>query len=74
MRHVRQYIKYHRGSRVVKVSGRGLPCHEFQPKTTKEPPCRTAMLVKLESSNVLPLVWWGIQERGGASSGVIHIT
>ncbi|GFX77653.1 hypothetical protein TNCV_1105701 [Trichonephila clavipes] len=49
-----------RGSPVVKVSDRGWPCHEFEPSTTKDPPCRGAMHVKsIESSNVLPLVWWG---------------
>ncbi|GFV52896.1 hypothetical protein TNCV_2875641 [Trichonephila clavipes] len=35
-----------RGSRVVWVSDRGLPCHEFEPSTTKDPPCRAAMHVK----------------------------
>ncbi|GFW22329.1 hypothetical protein TNCV_1430831 [Trichonephila clavipes] len=25
---------------------RGLPCHEFEPSTTKYPPCRVAMHVK----------------------------
>ncbi|GFT64917.1 hypothetical protein TNCV_274591 [Trichonephila clavipes] len=35
---------------------RGLPCHEFEPSTTKDPPCRAAMHVKsVESGNVLPL-------------------
>ncbi|GFX06926.1 hypothetical protein TNCV_1202411 [Trichonephila clavipes] len=28
------------------VSDRGLPCHEFEPSTTKDPPCRAAMHVK----------------------------
>ncbi|GFS55298.1 hypothetical protein TNCV_1626371 [Trichonephila clavipes] len=37
---------YGRGSRVVKVSGRGWPCHEFELNTTKDPPCREAMHVK----------------------------
>ncbi|GFS96240.1 transposon Tf2-9 polyprotein [Trichonephila clavipes] len=42
-----------RGIRVVKVSGRGWPCHEFDPSTTKDPPCRAVMHVKsVESSNV----------------------
>ncbi|GFX03721.1 hypothetical protein TNCV_2112931 [Trichonephila clavipes] len=27
-------------------SHRGLPCHEFEPSTTKEAPCRAAMHVK----------------------------
>ncbi|GFV94569.1 hypothetical protein TNCV_3826361 [Trichonephila clavipes] len=45
-------------SKVVKVSDRGLPCHEFEPSTTKDPPCRGAMHVtSVESSNVLPLMW-----------------
>ncbi|GFW29503.1 hypothetical protein TNCV_744451 [Trichonephila clavipes] len=52
------------GSRVVKVSDRGWPCHEFEPSTTKVPPCRGAMYVKsVESSNVLLLVWCGSWER-----------
>ncbi|GFV57032.1 hypothetical protein TNCV_2931551 [Trichonephila clavipes] len=29
-----------RGRRVVKVSDRGLNCHEFEPSTTKDPPYR----------------------------------
>ncbi|GFU74634.1 hypothetical protein TNCV_4629051 [Trichonephila clavipes] len=33
-------------------------CHEFEPSTTKDPPCRGVMHVKsIESSNVLPLLW-----------------
>ncbi|GFV36670.1 hypothetical protein TNCV_1033461 [Trichonephila clavipes] len=41
-------IRHHRGrgSRVVKVSDRGLPCHEFEPSTTKDPPCRATMHIK----------------------------
>ncbi|GFX77681.1 hypothetical protein TNCV_1105981 [Trichonephila clavipes] len=46
------------GNRVVKVSDRGWPCHEFEPSTTKDRPCMGALHVKsVESSNVLPLVW-----------------
>ncbi|GFW54816.1 hypothetical protein TNCV_2654561 [Trichonephila clavipes] len=29
-----------------RVSDRGLPCHEFKPSTTKDPPCRAAMHAK----------------------------
>ncbi|GFT08671.1 hypothetical protein TNCV_662381 [Trichonephila clavipes] len=36
----------HCGSRVVKVSDCGLSCHEFEPSTTKDLPCRAAMHVK----------------------------
>ncbi|GFW74897.1 hypothetical protein TNCV_2677651 [Trichonephila clavipes] len=35
-----------RGTRVVQVSDRGLPCHEFEPNTTEDPPCRAVMHVK----------------------------
>ncbi|GFV42200.1 hypothetical protein TNCV_3164311 [Trichonephila clavipes] len=43
-------------SRVVKVLDRGWPCHEFEPSTTKDPPCRAVVHVKsVESSNALPL-------------------
>ncbi|GFU69900.1 hypothetical protein TNCV_2470031 [Trichonephila clavipes] len=31
-----------RGSRVLWVSDRGLPCHEFEPSTTKDPPYKLA--------------------------------
>ncbi|GFU46213.1 hypothetical protein TNCV_2155491 [Trichonephila clavipes] len=39
-------VRNGRGSRVVKVTDSGLPCHEFEPSTTKDPPCRAAMHVK----------------------------
>ncbi|GFW75603.1 DUF4817 domain-containing protein [Trichonephila clavipes] len=45
------------GSRVDKVSDRGLPCRKFEASTTKDPPCRSAMKVKsVENSNILPLI------------------
>ncbi|GFV21618.1 hypothetical protein TNCV_3337191 [Trichonephila clavipes] len=50
------------GSRMVKVSDRGWPCHEFElgQVQAKDPPCRGAMHVKsVESSSVLPLVCCG---------------
>ncbi|GFU69747.1 uncharacterized protein TNCV_1221351 [Trichonephila clavipes] len=30
----------------LEVSDRGLPCHEFEPSTSKDPPCRAVMHVK----------------------------
>ncbi|GFY32578.1 hypothetical protein TNCV_673331 [Trichonephila clavipes] len=46
-------------------------CHEFEPSTTKDPPCWGAMHVKsVESSNVL----CGVVARRGGSSGVVLIT
>ncbi|GFW33668.1 ATP-dependent DNA helicase [Trichonephila clavipes] len=38
-----------RGSQVVLVSDRGLPCHEFEPSTTKDPPsgCGKTFVIKL---------------------------
>ncbi|GFV66813.1 hypothetical protein TNCV_1780301 [Trichonephila clavipes] len=54
------FMQFGRGSRVVYVSDRGLPCHEFEPSTTEDPPCRAAMHVKsVKSRIVLPLVWCG---------------
>ncbi|GFX16036.1 uncharacterized protein TNCV_4702951 [Trichonephila clavipes] len=38
------------GNQMVKVSDRGRPCHEFEPSTTKDPPCRAAMHVKSDES------------------------
>ncbi|GFS61238.1 hypothetical protein TNCV_3104851 [Trichonephila clavipes] len=35
-------------------------CHEFDPSTAKDPPCRRTMHdISADSSNVLPLVWLG---------------
>ncbi|GFS57205.1 uncharacterized protein TNCV_491201 [Trichonephila clavipes] len=49
-----------------KKSDRGLACHEFEPSTTKDPPCRAGMHIKsVEISNVLPLVWCGVVVRRG---------
>ncbi|GFX73728.1 hypothetical protein TNCV_4290441 [Trichonephila clavipes] len=51
-----------RGRREVKVSDHYWSCHEFEPSTTKDPPCGGVMHVKsVDSSNVLPLV----VKRGG---------
>ncbi|GFU57964.1 hypothetical protein TNCV_5083241 [Trichonephila clavipes] len=63
------------GSHVVKVLDRGWPCHEFEPSTAKEPPCRGTMYVKsVESSNASSrgAVWYLGEEE--ASSGVAHVT
>ncbi|GFV14318.1 hypothetical protein TNCV_807501 [Trichonephila clavipes] len=35
-----QFLSHGCDSRVVKVSDRGWPCHELEPCTTKDPPCR----------------------------------
>ncbi|GFY04429.1 uncharacterized protein TNCV_4415171 [Trichonephila clavipes] len=56
-----------RGSLVVKVTDSWSTCHEFEPNTAEDPPCRGAMHVKsVESSNVLPFVWCGVVVRRGA--------
>ncbi|GFV71081.1 hypothetical protein TNCV_1662391 [Trichonephila clavipes] len=63
------------GSQVVKVSDRGGPCHEFEPSTTKDPPCRGAMHVKsVETSKKSFRRCGAIVRRGGASSIVVHVT
>ncbi|GFV91575.1 hypothetical protein TNCV_770411 [Trichonephila clavipes] len=54
------------------VSDRGLPCHEFEPSTTKDPPCRVAMRVKSVELKRPPV--GVVVRRGGASSGVVHVT
>ncbi|GFY17072.1 hypothetical protein TNCV_1088481 [Trichonephila clavipes] len=48
-----------RGSRMVEVSDRGQPCHEFEPSTTKDPLRRAAMHVKYVESETTPVsvVW-----------------
>ncbi|GFV66828.1 hypothetical protein TNCV_2901851 [Trichonephila clavipes] len=50
-------------------------CHEFEPSTTKDPPCRGEMHVKsVESSNVLLLQWFGSEKRPAqvSSSSLEH--
>ncbi|GFW46459.1 hypothetical protein TNCV_4811471 [Trichonephila clavipes] len=48
------------GSPMVKVTDSWVVCHEFESSTTEDSPCREAMRVtSVESSNVLPLVWYG---------------
>ncbi|GFV19138.1 hypothetical protein TNCV_3223561 [Trichonephila clavipes] len=43
-----------RGSLVVKVTDSWPACHQFQPSTAEDPPCRGAMHVKsVKSSNIL---------------------
>ncbi|GFW26961.1 phosphatase and actin regulator 2 [Trichonephila clavipes] len=47
-----------RSNLVVKVTDSWLTCHEFEPCTTEELPCRGAMHIEsVKSSNILPLVW-----------------
>ncbi|GFX99855.1 uncharacterized protein TNCV_258921 [Trichonephila clavipes] len=57
-------VKGH-GSLVVKVTDSVPACHEFEPSTDEDPPCRETMHVKsVQSSNVLP--WCGaVVRRGG---------
>ncbi|GFY03400.1 hypothetical protein TNCV_1173581 [Trichonephila clavipes] len=61
-----------RGSLVVKVTDSWPACHEFEPITTADPPCRGAMHIKsVESSHVLPLLWYlgeGVSAQVSASS------
>ncbi|GFV99357.1 hypothetical protein TNCV_1513291 [Trichonephila clavipes] len=63
-----------RSSRVVKVSDRGWPCHEFEPvplKTRRVGQRCTLNLSRVQTSSR----WCGVVvRRGGASSGVVHVT
>ncbi|GFX17928.1 hypothetical protein TNCV_2293761 [Trichonephila clavipes] len=46
----------------------------FEPSTTKDPPCRAAMHVKSVEAETSSR-WCGVVvRRGGASSGVVHVT
>ncbi|GFU83585.1 hypothetical protein TNCV_4069761 [Trichonephila clavipes] len=62
-----------RGSLVVKVTDSCPPCHEFDPRTAKDPPCRGAMHVNCRELK-LPLVgvvWYlgyGVPTQVSASS------
>ncbi|GFT51213.1 hypothetical protein TNCV_5036481 [Trichonephila clavipes] len=62
-----------RGSLVVKVTDSWPPCHEFDPRTAKDPPCRGAMHVNCRELK-LPLVgvvWYlgyGVPTQVSASS------
>ncbi|GFY08743.1 hypothetical protein TNCV_5006561 [Trichonephila clavipes] len=48
---------------------RGLPCHESEPSTTEDPPCRGVKHAKSdESSNVLPLVRRGVPAQVSSTS------
>ncbi|GFX40666.1 hypothetical protein TNCV_1217891 [Trichonephila clavipes] len=49
------------GSLVVKVTDWWSVCHEFQPSTAEDPPCRGTMHVK--SAIVPPMMRWGSLER-----------
>ncbi|GFT19474.1 hypothetical protein TNCV_2533781 [Trichonephila clavipes] len=49
-------------------------CHEFEPSTTKDPPCRGKVPVKsIESSSVLLLEWCGAK-RGQLKYRPRHLT
>ncbi|GFX73498.1 hypothetical protein TNCV_3403091 [Trichonephila clavipes] len=63
-----------RGSRVVKVSDRDWPCHEFKPSTIKDPRVEERCTLNL-SRAATSYHWCGVAvRRGGTSSGVDHVT
>ncbi|GFT37017.1 uncharacterized protein TNCV_175361 [Trichonephila clavipes] len=63
-----------RGSRVVLASDRGWLCHEFEPSTTKDPRVGQRCTLNLSRSETSSR-WCGVVvRRGGASSGVVHVT
>ncbi|GFV46204.1 uncharacterized protein TNCV_2390841 [Trichonephila clavipes] len=62
------------GSRVVKVSDRGWPCHEFEPITTKDRRVGERCTLNLSRAQTSTR-WCGVVvRRGGSSSGVVHVT
>ncbi|GFT79922.1 hypothetical protein TNCV_4598241 [Trichonephila clavipes] len=60
------------GSRVVLVSDRGLPCHKFEPSTTKDPSCRERCMLNLSRAQTSSR-WCGVVVRksGGSSEGLL---
>ncbi|GFU54124.1 hypothetical protein TNCV_109491 [Trichonephila clavipes] len=63
-----------RGSREVQVSDRGLPCHEFEPSTTKTRRVGQRCTLNLSRGETSSR-WCGVEvRRGGASPGVVHVT
>ncbi|GFT62119.1 hypothetical protein TNCV_3812701 [Trichonephila clavipes] len=58
--------------RMPKVSDRGLPCHKFEPSTTKDPPCKAAMhnLLRAETSSR----WCGVVVRRGGVPAQVSST
>ncbi|GFW52798.1 hypothetical protein TNCV_2393771 [Trichonephila clavipes] len=57
-----------RGSRVVWVSDRGLPCHEFEPSTTKDPPSKG----KNQHKEMKMSLWKGSEPSGEKVSATLY--
>ncbi|GFV66078.1 uncharacterized protein TNCV_2891481 [Trichonephila clavipes] len=69
-RYVNERLWYPSGQGI----GSWLACHEFEPSTTKDPPCRGEMHVKsAKSSNVLPLAW-SLRDGSQLGSPPRHLT
>ncbi|GFY22051.1 hypothetical protein TNCV_3296951 [Trichonephila clavipes] len=51
-----------------------LACHEFEPSTTEDPPCKGAMYVKSAMSSQTSCRCCGVVVKRGDSSGVVHVT
>ncbi|GFW33152.1 hypothetical protein TNCV_2110801 [Trichonephila clavipes] len=63
-----------RGSLVVKITDSWSACHELEPSTAKDPPCRGATHVKSVEGQTSSR-WCGVEvRRESAGSGVIFVT
>ncbi|GFV37515.1 uncharacterized protein TNCV_127261 [Trichonephila clavipes] len=66
LKHAKEALSGVRGSQVVKLTDSWPACHEFEPSTTEDQPCRVAMYVKsVKSSNVLFRWWCGMEVKRG---------
>ncbi|GFT46102.1 hypothetical protein TNCV_2812171 [Trichonephila clavipes] len=59
------------GCQVVKVTDSRPACHEFEPSTAEDPPCRERCALNLPRAQTSSR-WCGVVVRRGASSG--HLT
>ncbi|GFT59038.1 hypothetical protein TNCV_186311 [Trichonephila clavipes] len=57
----------------MKVMDSWPACHEFEPCTAEDSPCRRAMHIKSVEAQTFSR-WCDNSEKGGASSGVVLVT
>ncbi|GFV45034.1 hypothetical protein TNCV_907811 [Trichonephila clavipes] len=62
------------GSLVVKITDSWPACHDFEPSTAEDTPCRGAVHIKSVDAQTSSH-WCGVEvTRGGSSSGVVLVT
>ncbi|GFW48213.1 hypothetical protein TNCV_2382971 [Trichonephila clavipes] len=63
-----------RGSRVVYLSDHGLPCHVFETSATKARRVGQRCPLNLSRAETSSRWFCVVVRRGGASTGVVHVT